>query len=1013
MDSLKPPGEMDFSTTSTSDIAETWRKWKQTMELYLQLCLNKKSEKKCSAFLYIIGQAGRDIYNAMTLQDDDRDKIDVLFAKFEEYCKPKQNITIERYRFNSRVQGKLETVDKYVTELKLISKNCSFGDLEDQLLRDRVVCGIHSDEVRQHLLRTDDLTLEKCLKICRAYEQTKKSVKILTDNPHVVVDDLKKQRHKKSGHTKSFDDKRDTKDLQPQYTCNNCGKQHAKRQCPAYGQKCRKCGKLNHFAKYCRSKRTVQYVGSNEKDDSDNLFIGAVSKTNKTELQTDECYTTLDVEAVPVKFKVDTGAQVNILPLHTFNNLNSETSLVKSDTKLTSYSGNELHVKGTTCLKCADRQIEFYVVDTQQTPILGLKASQELSIIKIILNVNDTTQSTINQHPTLFKGLGCLKTPYRIQVDMTVPPVIVPPRNQPAPLRDRLKTALNEMEAQCVIRKVDEPTQWVNSLVVVEKPQSKKLRICLDPRHLNKAIQREHFQLPTLEDITTRLTGAQMFSKLDANHGYWQIPLTPDSQLLTTFNSPFGRYCFLRMPFGIKSAQEIFQKRMSQLLGDLPGVETDIDDILVWGKSKEEHDQRLKVVLRRCEEINLTLNKDKCKFGIPEVTYIGHILNAKGVQPDPEKTKAIRDMPPPQDKKGVERLLGTVNYLAKFIPNMSTVTKPIRDVLKADISFHWDTEQKEAFALIKKILSTEPALAFYDMEKPVLISCDASQSGLGAVLIQEDRPVVYASRALTDAETRYAQIEKELLAIVFALNKFHQYVYGKSAVVESDHKPLESIIKKPLVSAPPRLQRMLLQLQKYSFTLIYKPGKDMVLADTLSRAYIDDDDDTCKSLEEDLVCAVNSLLNKAPISDPKLEELRAATKTDATMNKLKEVILSGWPTKRTEVPSEIRDYWNFRDEMSEVNDIILKGEKLVIPLNMRSEMLAKIHTCHLGIVKCKQRARDILFWPGMGKDIEEVVNQYDDIESAEPEQTNPVNNSLSRHGRTRQPPARLRDYVRH
>ena len=127
-------------------------------------------------------------------------------------------------------------------------------------------------------------------------------------------------------------------------------------------------------------------MGSNKKDDSDNLFIGAVSKTNKTELQTDECYTTLDVEAVPVKFKVDTGAQVNILPLHTFNNLNTETSLVKSDTKLTSYSGNELHVKGTTCLKCADRQIEFYVVDMQQTPILGLKASQELGIIKIILN---------------------------------------------------------------------------------------------------------------------------------------------------------------------------------------------------------------------------------------------------------------------------------------------------------------------------------------------------------------------------------------------------------------------------------------------------------------------------------------------------------------------------------------------------------------------------------------------------------------------------------------------------
>ena len=325
-----------------------------------------------------------------------------------------------------------------------------------------------------------------------------------------------------------------------------------------------------------------------------------------------------------------------------------------------------------------------------------------------------------------------------------------------------------------------------------------------------------------------------MFSKLDANHGYWQIPLTTDSQLLTTFNSSFGRYCFLRMPFSIKSAQEIFQKCISQLLGDLSGVETDIDDILVWGKSKEEHDQRLKAVLKCCEQIHLTLNRDKCKFGVSEVAYIGHILNAKGVQPDPDKIKAIRDMPAPQDKKGVERLLGTVNYLAKFIPKMSTITKPVRDVLKADVMFHWETEQNKAFESIKQTLSTEPVLAFYNVEKPVLISCNASQSGLSAVLLQEDRSVAYASRALTDAETRNAQIEKELLAIVFAFSKFHQYVYGTSVLVESDHKPLECIIKKSLAAAPPRLQCMLLQLQKYTFTLVYKLGKQMVLADNLS-----------------------------------------------------------------------------------------------------------------------------------------------------------------------------------
>ena len=144
--------------------------------------------------MYVIGQTGRDIYNAMTLQDDERDKIDILFTKVEQYCKPRRNVTIECYRFNSRAQGKLETVDHYVTELELISKNCGCGELENQLLPDRVICGIHSDEVKQHLLQVDDLTLEKCLKICRSYEQTKKSVQILADSPHVVVDDVKSRK---------------------------------------------------------------------------------------------------------------------------------------------------------------------------------------------------------------------------------------------------------------------------------------------------------------------------------------------------------------------------------------------------------------------------------------------------------------------------------------------------------------------------------------------------------------------------------------------------------------------------------------------------------------------------------------------------------------------------------------------------------------------------------------------------------------------------------------------------
>ena len=205
----------------------------------------------------------------------------------------------------------------------------------------------------------------------------------------------------------------------------------------------------------------------------------------------------------------------------------------------------------------------------------------------------------------MFQGLGCLKAPYHIQIDPSVPLVVSPPRNQPAAIWERLKKTLNEMEATGTIRKIDEPTEWVNSLVVVEKPKSKKLHVYLDPRPLNTAIRREHFQLPTLEDITTRLTSACVFSKLDANNEYWQIPLSKSNQLLMTFSNPFRRYCFKRMPF----------------------------------------------VLKKGEEINLTLNKEKCHFRVHQVFYIGHILNSNGVQPDPEKVRAIQDMPPPTDRR--------------------------------------------------------------------------------------------------------------------------------------------------------------------------------------------------------------------------------------------------------------------------------------------------------------------------------------------------------------------------
>lgn len=214
-------------------------------------------------------------------------------------------------------------------------------------------------------------------------------------------------------------------------------------------------------------------------------------------------------------------------------------------------------------------------------------------------------------------------------------------------------------------------------------------------------------------------------------------------------------------------------------------------------------------------EVELTLNAEKCKFRVREVTYIGHTLRADGVRPDQEKIRAIKEMPAPTDKKRIQRLLGTINYLAKFVPNMSAVTEPIRKLLKEENEFIWAHEQQQAFEKLKDIITRNPVLSFYNVSKPVTVSCDASQCGLGAMLIQDNKPVAYASRSLTDAESRYANIERELLGVLFGLERFNDYTYGKHINNESDHKPLEMIVRKSLGCAPPRLQRMLLRLQKY------------------------------------------------------------------------------------------------------------------------------------------------------------------------------------------------------
>ena len=277
-------------------------------------------------------------------------------------------------------------------------------------------------------------------------------------------------------------------------------------------------------------------------------------------------------------------------------------------------------------------------------------------------------------------------------------------------------------------------------------------------------------------------------------------------------------------------------------------------------------------------------------------------------------------------------------------------------------------EQEAAFQAVKELISKAPVLTYFKSEEPLVVQCDSSQYGLGAALLQNGKPIDFRSRSLTDAEQRYAQIEKELLAVVFAMERFNDYTFGRFTTVVSDHKPLASIVSKPLNQAPRRLQRMLIRLQRYNYRIVYKPGAEMYIADTLSRACLPEQGND--HMEFTTVHAVQELA----VPSERLEEIQTHCKEDPVIKTLKKAIMEGWPESRRALPKELTPYYNYRDELTTNGHLVFKGEKLVIPKSLQKAMLKRIHSAHLGINQCLCRAREMYFWPGMTSQIRDYVS---------------------------------------
>ena len=691
----------------------------------------------------------------------------------------------------------------------------------------------------------------------------------------------------------------------------------------------------------------------------------------------DYWYVNMNVNDETLQMIIDTGAMCNVITTTSLLKLRVNLQNVgPSQVMLKGFNGKTMKAYGTIVLNCSYkgmvRDIEFQIInDDREFALLGKQECVNFDLVRRVNNVNENSNSDLSmKYKDVFSDtVGCVPGEVNIKLNPEVEPIVCPARPIPAAIRSQVKKELDHLENCGIIKKVTEPTQWVNPMVCVRKSNG-RIRLCIDPFQLNKAILREHFPMSSIDDICTRLNGSQYFSVLDANMGYYQLKLNEQSSFYTTFNTPFGRYRHLRMAMGISSAPEIFQRVMSDMFSEIDGVEVVMDDILIHGRTLDEHNARLESVLQKARKCNLKLNDKKSKLCQREVKYLGHIITGNGLKPSPDRITGIVEMKRPENIAELESWLGMVAYVSKFIPNLSEVNSKLRE-LKTQKVWNWTNEHEKAFCEIKSLLTNAPVLKFYDVKQPVLVSVDASSKGLGAAIMQNDRIIAYASRALTPTEQKYAQIEKEMLAVVFGCLRFHKYIYAKSDVtVHSDHKPLESLLKKPIHNAPLRIQKMMLKLQPYTFKLMYVKGKAMGLADCLSRLSVRGNPQGDECIEDDLmVCFIETL------AGVNFDKLVNATNDDCTLQVVRKYIVEGWPDQRSDVNSQAVVYWDVRDELSCYNGIVFRGERVCIPECLRSEMLESVHRAHTGMVKTKQLARDIIYWPGMAKQIQDMVSK--------------------------------------
>ena len=764
--------------------------------------------------------------------------------------------------------------------------------------------------------------------------------------------------------------------------CKGCGAKpghNRQKHCSAWNQTCSKCGKRGHVAKVCKQALTepVRAVEIAEHDHELPVFSLDESITFSVKLN-----------SKPLPFVIDSGSKATTVSAEVFRSIEPQPKLTQTTCQLKPYGSAPIRPQGVfyALLESEDHfAVEpVYVISQAKECLLSRAASERLGLlsVKTLTKAESETFSTElaqlkSQYPRCFQGIGKHPTQLKLHIDTSVQPRAQPARPIPFARRSQVDDALQEYLDHGIIEKAQGPTPWVSPIVVVPRPrQPNRVRLCTDMRLANQAIQRERHPIPTLEDIIHVANGATIFSQLDLYNGYNQIELHPDSRSITTFSTHRGLFRHKRLSFGINAACEHFQKIISQTIIGISGVINLVDDILICGSSRQEHDNRLHQVMKRLQEYNLTLNPQKCKIAVPEIVYFGHVFSAEGIRIDPSKIEAIAHASRPEDKQQLHSFLGLASYCAAFVPNFSTLTAPLRTLLRRNTRWSWTEEADIAFKAIRNQIARAPTRAYFDSSNKTKLWTDASNSGLGAVLTQERRssPVLIAcaSRSLTDVETRYSATEKEALAVTWACERFQQYLCGLHFEIITDHQALTFLTRKSSHPQGIRLQRWMLRLQQFDFTISYRKGGEN-LADFLSRRPVgspsDVDNEQLEDLQDDKTWTAFTL--ETVPNAITIQAVKEATKAD---DLLQRILQRTRENEWSHLQEDEKLFAQYKSELSIVDNVLLRAHRVVIPATLQDSALKIAHLAHQGIVKTKALANSKMWFPRINKKIERLVS---------------------------------------